>query len=146
MMKARLTALLLILLVLPARAQEKDEEPESRWLVPTLHSGALILGTRASLSIIWPDAYDVRPVDRNWANFKRGWTSGAEWDSGERFFEWDHDPWALNLVGHGFMGSEFYLRHRQHDHEWWVAVGMTIVWTFAWEYLVESWHKQPAGL
>ena len=42
--------------------------------------------------------------------------------------------------------SEFYLRHRQANFDWWMALGMTLAWTFAWEYLAESWHKQPSGI
>ena len=146
MLKAPLVLCLVFVLAFPARAQEKEEESESNWLVPSLHSATVVFGARVSLSVLWPDAYDVCPAGRNWENFKSAWSSGAEWDNREGFFEWDHDPWAINLVGHGFMGSEFYLRHRQHRHEWWVSLGMTLVWTFAWEYLLESWHKQPSGI
>ncbi len=60
------------------------------------------------------------------------------------FFQWDGDPWAHNLIGHSVMGSEFYLRHRQARFPAWAALCMTLAWTLAWEYMVESWHKQPS--
>jgi len=142
-----LMTLCLLLTSVPAGAQQdREHEPELDWSVPHLHSLAVVGGTRLSLSLIWPEAYAVRPVSANWDRFCRAWTTEAAWDGNRGFFEWDGDPWALNLVGHGLMGSEFYLRYRQYGGYWWQALGMTLLWTLAWEYLVESWHKQPSGI
>jgi len=120
--------------------------PRPRWLVPTLHAGGLLLVLRASASLAWPQTYDLTRVSRNADTFARSWSSAPAFDTRRGFFEWDGDPWPLNLVGHGLMGSELYLRYREAHHPWWVAGLMTLAFTFVWEYLIEGWHKQPSGI
>jgi len=118
----------------------------SHWLVPQLHTAGVLLITRIGASIAWPDAFDPTEVSRNAKNFGRAWTSAPEFDTDASFFEWDHDPWALNLIGHGLLGSEIYLRHRQAHHSPWVALALVGAWSVVWEYVVEAWHKQPSGI
>ncbi len=126
----------------PARA----EDPSPRWLVPTAHAAGVTLFMRVGCSILWPNTYDILEVDRNSHTFATSWMSAPTFDTSEGVFEWDHDPWSVNLIGHGLMGSEFYLRYRQAHHPWWLALTMTVVWTFVWEYFVEAWHKHPSGI
>ena len=148
----RAGAIVLFLLALSGSVSRADPAPRAepppspRWLVPSLHCAGIELAARISLSLIWPDTFDLTRVHRNWASFKSSWSSAPELDPRERFFEWDHDPWALNLIGHGLMGSEFYLRHRQGHHPFWLALLMTAAWTVTWEYFIESWHKHPSGI
>lgn len=125
-------------------AQNQQEKPQ--WLVPSLHSLAIVTGTRITVSLLWPNAFDITQVSQNADNFGRAWTSWPEFDPQESFFSWDHDPWTLNLIGHGLMGSEFYLRYREAFFHPALALGMTAAWTFCWEYLIEGWHKQPSGI
>lgn len=120
--------------------------PRPRWLVPTLHAGGLLLVLRAGASLAWPQTYDLTRVSRNAHTFARSWSSPPDLDTRRGFFEWDGDPWPINLVGHGLMGSELYLRYREAHHPWWAAGLMTLAFTFVWEYLIEAWHKQPSGI
>jgi len=142
---SRWLALVAAVLVHPRPAAAEPGELQ-RWLVPTLHSGTLVLVMRLGSSARWPETYNIRRHERNADTFRRSWSAAPTFDVGERFFEWDHDPWTINLVGHGLMGSELHLRHRQARHPWWLALTMTVAWTVVWEYMVEGWHKHPSGI
>jgi hypothetical protein len=131
----------------PAAAETRENADDKyRWLVPTVHSAGLVFTMRYVCSLRWPETYNIQRAGRNWNTFKTSWSESPTFDTGEAFFEWDYDPWTINLVGHGLMGSEFYLRHRQARHPWWLALAMTTAWTVVWEYLVEGWHKHPSGI
>ena len=114
--------------------------------MPSLHSAGLLAATRLGLSLTWPDAFAVTPVRRNWATFRGSWSSPPEWRSDAPAFESDGDPWPINLVGHGLLGSELYLRHRETSHGPWVSLAATTAWSLVWEYGVEAWHKPPSGI
>jgi hypothetical protein len=125
---------------------DESKEPTPNWVTPSLHCAGVQLVGRVGASILWPRAFDVTEVKQNWGNIKRSWSTAPEFDTSESFFSWDHDPWALNLFAHGFMGSEYYLRYRETHHSIWVSLGMTLAWSVFWEYLIEAWHKQPSGI
>lgn len=129
-----------------ATAGEPGVDEQPRWLLPTLHSAGLTFAIRLGSSALWPKTFDIRQVDRNSSTFANSWSSAPTFDTGERFFEWDHDPWTINIIGHGLMGSEYYLAHRRARHSWWLSLTMTLAWCFVWEYLIESWHKHPSGV
>ena len=129
-----------------ASAKAETDEPRTDWLVPSLHSAGLLLGMRLTCSARWPETYNIRRYRRNGDTFVRSWSSAPTFDGDAAPFEWDHDPWTINLIGHGAMGSEIFLRHRQARHPWWLALGMTLAWTVVWEYAVEGWHKHPSGI
>ena len=135
------SAVLLALVTNQGATRQRDS---AGWMVPQLHSAGVLLGTRIGASIIWPDAFDPRRVERNGGQFADSWRLPPQWRDG--FFESDQDPWTINVIGHGLLGSEFYLRHRQAWHSPWVALAMTAAWTLTWEYLVEAWHKRPSGI
>lgn len=116
------------------------------WLVPTLHSAGFVSTMYLCSVAIWPQSFAVAETGDNWARFREGFRSPPEWRRTADPFEWDGDPWLINVIGHGLFGSEFYLRHRQYRQPPWVAVLMTVAWSVAWEYLVESWHKHPSGI
>ncbi|MDD5309632.1 MAG: DUF3943 domain-containing protein [Deltaproteobacteria bacterium] len=120
--------------------------PAPSWVEPTVATGVVVIGMRVSESILWPDAFDPLPVERNAATFVDSLSTTPEFDASERPFEWDRDPWQLNAIGHGVMGSELYLRYRRARHPWWTAAFMAAAWTVVWEYGVEGWHKRPSGI
>ena len=120
------------------------EEPQ--WWVPTLHATGVVVGSRVALSVMWSEAFDPLEFERNRSQLATSWSSPPSWDADAAAFEWDGDPWVINVVGHGLMGSEFYLRYRQHGHGPWASAGLTAAWSTGWEYAVEGWHKQPSGL
>ena len=144
-MRVGLVALLLALPA-PAHAERTTDGQEPGWLMPSAHSAGLLFLVRVGASMRWPVTYDISRYERNWSTFERSWSSAPTFDTSEAFFEWDHDPWTINAINHGLMGSEIYLRHRQARHGWWLALPMTVAWTFVWEYLVEGWHKHPSGI
>ena len=113
----RSTALVVLVCAWSAPSDAREHLDADRsgpsWLVPTLHSAGLVFTMRYVCSLRWPETYNIRRVNRNWSTFGETWSEAPTFDAGERFFEWDHDPWTINLVGHGLMGSELYLRgHR----------------------------------
>ncbi|MBK6847299.1 MAG: DUF3943 domain-containing protein [Proteobacteria bacterium] len=116
------------------------------WLVPTLHGAGFLSAMYLCSVAIWPQSFDVTDSGDNWARFRRGFSTAPEWRRGAGPFEWDGDPWSLNVIGHGLFGSEFYLRYRQYRQPPWVAALLALAWSVTWEYLVENWHKQPSGI
>ena len=130
----------------PTPIQQPIEAEAPDWLLPSCHSAAILVATRAGLSLLWPEAYDPSQFASNWESFKGSYSGLPEFDSQAAFFEWDGDPWPINLLGHGLMGAEFYLSHRRAGHSWVVALGMSAAWSSLWEYGIESWYQQPSGI
>lgn len=118
----------------------------SDWLTPSLHSGFVLLLSHTLVSSLWSEAFDPTQVSRNWVQFKQSYRMVPVFDLSEDFFEWDGDGWSVNLVGHGLMGSEFYLQHRAAHHSPLTSVIMAFAWSTLWEYGVESWYKPPSGI
>src|SRR5204862_5159308 len=63
-----------------------------------------------------------------------------------RAFEWDHDAWTINVIGHGLLGSELYVRARACEFGWSGSLAFTAVSTVAWEYAFEGNAVQPSAL
>jgi len=116
------------------------------WLVPSLHSAGVLAVGRIGITILWPDAFNDVDPERNWDTLKTSWSSLPQFDATRDFFEWDGNAWSQNLIGHGLMGSEFYLRYRETRHGPYVALAMSFAWSFLWEYGVEGWFVQPSGI
>ena len=128
-----------------ARAEEtRTDSPD--WVVPSLHSAGVLALGRIGITILWPDAFDNVDPDRNWDTLKTSWSSPPQFDATRDFFEWDGNAWPQNLVVHGLMGSEFYLRYRETRHGPYVALAMSFAWSALWEYGVEGWFVQPSGI
>jgi len=138
-----LFSLLTVAVARPAGAWPGDH-PD--WVVPSAHAAAVLAGQRIALSVLWPDAFDPTTVGANASRFADGWSSWPAYDGALPAFESDGDPWPLNLVGHGLMGSELYLRYRETHHSPWVALGAAAGWTLVWEYGLEAWHKHPSAV
>lgn len=137
----------------PAFARQPATEPARRrassrpdWLVPTLHTAGLFVTMRIGASLLWSETFDPARGRRNSRTFVRSWYHAPSFDPDAGFFQWDGDPWTINLLGHGVMGSEIYLRHRQAGHPVIGALAMTAIWSFLWEYLIEGWHKHPSAV
>ena len=122
------------------------EEGAPAWVLPVAHNAGLLLLVRAGCSALWPDYFDITEVNDNARIFSRSWSEPPTFDLNQAPFEWDHDPWTINVIGHGLMWSESYLVYRRSGYAWWHSLLMTTAWSFAWEYLVEAWHKHPSGI
>ncbi len=125
-------------------APARLELQEPNLLVPSLHASALMLSMRIGEAYIWPDPFADPP--RDWgAHYEAAFTQPPKWDSQARAFEWDGDPWYINVIGHGLFGSELYLRAR-HCH---LGVAGSLVFTAAssaaWEYGFEANGVRPSG-
>ena len=114
--------------------------------MPGVHAAAVLAGQRVALSVLWPESFDPTTVGANASRLATAWSSGPRLDTRAPWFESDGDPWELNALGHGLMGSELYLRYRETHHQPWAALAATAAWTLVWEYGVEAWHKQPSAI
>lgn len=129
-----------------ALGQGTDPPHRSSWVIPTLHGGGQLLLQRVGLSVLYGSAFTLDDPARAAQSFGRAWTTPPLFDASRRVFEWDRDIFYINLFGHGLMGSELYLRARQCGHGFAASLLFTAGMSFAWEYLVESWHAQPSAL
>lgn len=129
-------------LVLPAPGQSAVRS----WWVPTLHGVGLLGAQRVGASVLWSRAFALDDGAALARQFARAYTEPPKFDPGRRPFEWDGDWWVINVVGHGLMGSELYLRARQCGHGPWASLAFTAAASAAWEYLVEAWHVRPSAL
>lgn len=122
-----------------------DQQPSHlKWLIPSAHAAGVLLASRVGAGLIWPDGFSV--ADARFSTFKQAWTRPPLFREDEAFFEWDSDGWPINALGHGLMGSEIYLRHRQARFSLATAAAMTLIWTAVWEYLIEAPHKRPSSV
>ncbi len=120
--------------------------PASSWWVPVGHGVGLLGVQRVGASLLWGRAFSFADGAAVGRQFARAYTEPPKFDPGRRVFEWDGDWWVINVVGHGLMGSELYLRARQCGHGPWASLAFTAVGSAAWEYLVEAWHVRPSAL
>lgn len=127
-----------------------QEAPQGRragqsWLTPTLHVAGLFAAQRVGASILWAEAFSFdnpQRVGRQWA---RAFTEPPKFDPDRRPFEWDGDWWVINVVGHGLMGAESYLRARQCEHSVWASLLFTAGASAVWEYVFEAPHVRPSA-
>lgn len=125
------------------RAQEPPHEPS--WLVPALHGVGLLTAQRAGAMLLWQHAFSLEDGDRNLRSLRMAYTEPPKFDASRRFFEWDGDRWQINLVGHGLMGSELYLRARQCGHGALPSIAFTAAASALWEYGVEVYNARPSA-
>ncbi len=115
------------------------------WLVPTLHGVTLLAAQRVGAMLLWPRAFSLEDGDRNLRFLREAYTMPPKFDPSRRFFEWDGDRWTINLVGHGLMGSELYLRARQCGHGALASLAFTFAASAVWEYAVEVYNARPSA-
>jgi hypothetical protein len=133
-------------LALAARAAEAQVEEPPEWTPPVTHAGAMFTITRTIEAALYPDPFaDTRP--RVWGDhYAEAVTKPPLFDTSQPAFEWDHDPWWINVVGHGLMGSELYLRARTCRFGAGGAFLFATAGTLLWEYAIEANGVRPSGL
>jgi hypothetical protein len=130
----------------PASALPPTSPPHTAsWLVPALHGVGLLLGQRVAESVLWTHAFSLEDGDRNVGHLRVAFTEAPAFDPHRSFFEWDGDRWEINLLGHGLMGSELYLRARQCEHGVAASLAFAAASTVVWEYGVEVWNSRPSA-
>lgn len=144
--------------VAPAAAQESVATREleaSRveldapvWSVPVLHSTTLMLAMRSTEAVIWPEpfAFTGAQISAWPMRYERAFTEPPKLDLDRPWFEWDGDPWPINVVGHALFGSELFLRMRTCRHRVPLALAFTAGASALWEYGFEANGVQPSGL
>ncbi len=114
--------------------------------VPTLHATALMTVMRLSEAWLWPDPF----AETRWTvirqRYREAWTRPPKWDSDRAAFEWDGDPWTINVLGHGLFGSQLYLRPRQCAHDPWASLLFATAASAVWDYGFEASGVRPSGV
>jgi len=136
---------------LPAHADEQngfgpDPDPEDvYWEVPLVHSLVLMTTMRTAEAFIWPDPFAESPLQ--WGrHYGEALMQPPVFDASQDPFEWDGDPWYLNVFGHGLFGSELYLRARTCHHNVLESLLFTAATSAMWEYAFEGNGVRPSGL
>jgi hypothetical protein len=115
-------------------------EEEIRVLPPIIHGLALLTTLRITEAILYPDPF---AKGRYW---RETFDKPPVFDTSRRAFEWDGDRWEINVIGHGLMGSELYVRARLCGFG---ALG-SLAWTAGasavWEYGFEGNAVRPSAL
>lgn len=123
-------------------ALEAPDAPELA--VPVVHAVALMTGMRIAESILYPDPFS-RPQHFA-AHYRDALTKLPIFDTARRPFEWDGDPWPINVFGHGLFGSELYLRARTCRLPWYGALAFAAASSTVWEYAFEGNGVRPSAL
>ncbi len=101
---------------------------------------------RITEGILWPDPF-ADPKPRSWfRHYGEAFGKPPLFDAHERAFEWDHDRWTINVLGHGLLGSELYYRPRRCGASPLGAVAFAWGATVAWEYAFEGNGVRPSAL
>ncbi|HET9932777.1 MAG TPA: DUF3943 domain-containing protein [Polyangiaceae bacterium] len=114
--------------------------------VPAAHTAALFLTMRVAEGFLWPDPF-ADPKARSWfRHYGEAFGKPPLFDPHERAFEWDHDRWTINVLGHGLLGSELYYRPRRCGASPLGAFAFAMGATVAWEYAFEGNGVRPSAL
>ena len=114
--------------------------------VPLAHTGALLFSLRASEAALWPTPFAQVNSRTWWRHYREALTRPPLFDPDARAFEWDHDRWPLNVVGHGLLGSELYYRPRRCGASPLGALAFAAGASLAWEYAFEGNGVRPSAL
>jgi hypothetical protein len=111
-----------------------------------VHTLAVLTVTRSVEALLWPEPFaDFRP--ERWAHhYGEAITMPPLFDTSQPAFQWDHDPWPINVVGHGLLGSEMYLRARLCRFSAPAAAAFAMAGTLIWEYGYEANGVRPSAL
>jgi hypothetical protein len=127
-------------LLAPVAAIPDEDREEIRFLPPIVHTLGLLTTLRITEAFLYPDPF---AKGRYW---RETCDEPPVFDTSRRPFEWDGDRWELNVIGHGLMGSELYVRPRLCGFG---ALG-SLAWTAGasalWEYGFEGNAVRPSAL
>ncbi|HEV8244999.1 MAG TPA: DUF3943 domain-containing protein [Polyangiaceae bacterium] len=128
-----------------ARAEQDDDTSEAHWAPPVLHTTGLFIAMRLTEAAIWPEPFARTEPDFWWARYEDAFTLPPKFDPSLPAFEWDGDPWTINVLGHALLGSELYLRARQCHFGWAGSLAFTAAGSVAWEYVFEANGVRPSA-
>ena len=105
-----------------------DEKPDL--LFPCIYSMSIMTVNIAALII---SGYALNPP--SFSQFRQAYTAPPVFDK---------DHWSINYVSHPLMGSETYLRAREHHFGPFGSFLFSTAASLSWEYLIESWTEPPS--
>lgn len=120
-------------------------EPRPNVVIPIFHAAGQFLLQRTAEAYFYPDPFAYSRVGEWGKHYRDAFTKPPLFDRHAPAFEWDHDRWTINVIGHGLMGSELYLRARQ------CALGVPLSFAFTaaastvWEYAIEGNGVRPSA-
>lgn len=111
-----------------------------------MHTTSLFVVMRTAEAALWPIPFaDTRPSF--WLeNYKEAFTRPPVFDPSTRAFEWDHDHWTVNVLGHGLLGSELFYRPRRCGASRLEAFLFAASASAVWEYAFEANGVRPSAL
>jgi hypothetical protein len=113
---------------------------------PSWHALSLMTVMRVGEAVLWPDPFAETRLAVIGEHYAEAFTRPPVWDSGRPAFEWDGDPWPINVVGHALLGAELYYRPRACGHGALAALGFAVVGAAVWDYGFEASGVRPSGL
>lgn len=131
---------------LPVASHGLEPNTKPSWLFPVVETTLLFTGMRATEAYLWPEPFAFTHTN-DWAeNYERAFTMPPEFDASRPFMTWDGDRWQINVIGHGLLGSELYLRPRRCGFGVLGSLGFAAVSSAVWEYGVEANGVRPSGV
>ncbi len=100
---------------------------------------------RVSEAVIWPEPFARTEPDFWWERYGDAFTLPPKFDPDRPAFEWDGDRWSINVLGHGLLGSELYLRARQCHFGWAGSLAFAAGSSAVWEYVFEANGVRPSA-
>ncbi len=131
------------------RVQRPLEPPQPHadveTVVPLAHSAALLFTLRAAEAYLYPHPF--ADVGAAWGRrYRDSVTQPPLFDRHAAAFEWDHDRWTLNVIGHGLLGAELYYRPRRCGWSPLASLAFATSASIAWEYAFEGNGVRPSAL
>jgi Domain of unknown function (DUF3943) len=127
-----------------APTEPASQEPRPEVVVPVVHALALMTVMRLGESVLYPDPFSRTQYFG--AHYEEAFTRPPLFDGSRRAFEWDGDPWTINVLGHGLFGSELYLRARMCHLRWYGSLAFAAAASAVWEYGFEANGVRPSAL
>lgn len=124
---------------------QRESNEGAQWLPPLVHAFTMFTVMRAVEAYLWPDPFADVSAESWGYHYKEAFTKPPLFDKDKPAFPWDGDRWEINVIGHGLMGSELYLRSRQCHFGWGGALAFTAGSSLVWEYGFEANGVRPSA-
>jgi hypothetical protein len=113
--------------------------------IPSWHAVGLFAAMRGTEAYLWPDPFAFTEIDQWPRRYGEAFTKPPVFDTTRPAFEWDGDRWTTNVIGHGLLGSELYLRARTCHLGWAGSLLFAAAASTTWEYVFEANGVRPSG-
>lgn len=111
---------------------------------PIAHALVQLTAQRLVEAYLYPTPFAESPS--TWGpHYREAFTKRPLFDASKPAFAWDGDSWKLNVVGHGLMGSELYIRARSCRFGALGSLAFAAAGTALWEYGFEANGVRPSA-